>query len=118
MEIQSLPNKMKVQFDHHNIVNAFEGISIQEVIDHQYEWASIVNLQTYTKLGDQNCEYYDIRFEDGTVWSGISGYHLEWEVKNNFLVRNESGFNWFSTSDEAEKFESEFGGIRTRESFF
>lgn len=37
----------------------------------------VVSLETFSELGGQDFEYYNIKFSDGTELSGISGYHLE-----------------------------------------
>lgn len=37
----------------------------------------VINLETFSELGEQDFEYYNIKFSDGTELSGISGYHLE-----------------------------------------
>ena len=37
---------------------------------------TVLNLATYTELGDKDYEYYDIEFEDGRQMYGVSGYNL------------------------------------------
>jgi hypothetical protein len=49
---------------------------VENAEDREGQLVKVLRLATATELGEQDYEYYDIRFEDGTVWSAISGYHL------------------------------------------
>lgn len=54
-----------------------EAEYIKRTMDHNGMLATVDSLETYTKLGEKELEYYAITFEDGFEMAHLSGYYLE-----------------------------------------
>lgn len=51
---------------------------VENADDYEEKEVEILSLDTYTELGDQDYEYYNVRFiHNGYIESGISGFHLQ-----------------------------------------
>ena len=76
---QTIPNKSLVVFNIRGYQHDFEyegkTPKFWEELDGKH--VIILQLETFTKLGDKDFEYYNIRLENGGILYGISGYHLE-----------------------------------------
>jgi len=53
------------------------GIEKSELAKYDMQKCTVLCLATASQLGEQNFEYYDIAFDDGSVMEAISGYHLQ-----------------------------------------
>lgn len=66
----------KVKFELKGLDSEFEALYVDNIIPYDGKVATVVCLATYSKLGDRDYEYYDIKFDFGEVFEAISGYHL------------------------------------------
>lgn len=72
---QSIKNGTKVTFNARGMEGEFEDVDLN-VEPYENKEAIVEYLETYAELGDQDSEYYTIKFEDGFIINGCSGYHL------------------------------------------
>jgi len=67
---QTIAEGSKVRFNSNGLANEFgEDVTMFE------NKIGTATLATYTELGDQDYEYYDIEFKNGELYA-VSGYHL------------------------------------------
>jgi hypothetical protein len=72
---QTIPNGTRVTFKDKMLI-------IQEMLPsglwrYRFNKCNVIGLEVATQLGEKNFEYYDIQFDDGAIFKGISGYHLD-----------------------------------------
>jgi len=77
MKNQSIENETVVRFSSKGLSSEEYEDKVVDVDKYEGKLATVDSLETYTELGCKDYEYYNITFEDGTKWVGISGYHLE-----------------------------------------
>lgn len=80
-KVQSIPDGTPCIFDLEGMLDEFDieddALYRARLKVHDKTRCIVESLETYTELGDQDYEYYNIKFEDGFKMAAVSGYHLE-----------------------------------------
>jgi len=74
MDKSLLPGE-KVRFDLNGLDYEFKELSIN-IFPYDKQIATVIDLETYTQMGEKDYEYYNIEFGDGQIFECISGYNL------------------------------------------
>lgn len=74
-KLQCIADGTSVTFNQKGL-GASDGLP-SGIFRYNFKRATVLGLEVASHLGDKMYEYYNIQFDDGAIFTGISGFHLQ-----------------------------------------